>query len=199
MKATLGLLTDRVTFNAASGLAWEMHLRFAVGVDVRRLPLHVSLKQPFDCNDLPGLVRFAERFATDVAPVAVELMECEMWEQETSGVLSVQVAETGDLRALHDRLNHELAASFGPCPAPFDGAAYRFHLTLAAGQAPPDAWRAGLDFCRAQWQPLAFVARELALFVYDQDASGEWQYLTYHILPLGATEEQSDERFARAA
>jgi len=196
MKAAFALLADRETFNFVSRAAWQMHARHGLGIGARRLPPHVSLKQPFEIGHLEDLEAYAEEFAAGVAPFAVELDGWELWEYPAgtpeSGVLSLRVRQTPSLRALHDRLNAELAARFGEreTRADFDGETYRFHLTIAAGGGTIAAYRRAFAQCRNEPLPVqAFTARALAIFVYDDAARGpEWEYMTYRILPLPGAE-----------
>jgi len=48
VKATFALLPDLQTQNAVMEIAWELFQKRGAGLDVRRLPPHISLKQPFD-------------------------------------------------------------------------------------------------------------------------------------------------------
>ena len=189
MKAAFALLPDRETFNAVSKLSWQMHRSYHTGLAVRRLPPHVSLKQPFAMEDLEGLEEYMAFLAGSIAPFPITLTQCQLWETPDSGVLSRGVQENETLRALHDRLNTELTERFGERKADFDGPSYTFHMTIAAGGGSLETYREAFAECEALSRTPTFVTRELALFLYDNhDGKGEWEYLTYKILPLSGAE-----------
>jgi len=191
MKAAFALLTDTRVANLVSRTAWQLHRTHRLGLSVRRLPPHVSLKQPFDIEDLTGLDAYAETLARSLEPFTIELADYRLSEfpppVPTSSVLSIAVRETSFLRSLHNRLNHELTEHFGERPVPFDGDSYAFHLTIAAANGAVPAYREALAACsQLPPKPGQFETHELALFLYDNnDGQSEWEYLTYRILPLG--------------
>jgi 2'-5' RNA ligase len=183
MRATFALLASRDVENAVNRLAWEIHLCWKTGVQVRRLPAHVSLKQPFEIGDkLDVLEQVMAEWAAQLAPFQVTLTELVPW---TAG-LAYPVQETAHLRALHDRLNRELPTYFADPSALHDGAGYRFHLTVLLGGASPGTYRSIQQAYRDRPFISEFTTRDLAMFVYDQHPldSGSWEYLTYLVLPL---------------
>ena len=141
---------------------------------------HVSLKLPFNVTDLNAVLSFFDGFAASVPLPVLSLPRLALWtvpapDGET-GVLFFEVAETPELRTLHDRLNAELAERFVDTQAPFDGADYRFHLTLAAGGAPVAAYRQMLEKYRDRWTPTACRFKAIALAYFDDAASDKgWQ------------------------
>lgn len=56
MKATFALLANAEIHNLVRKLAWDNHQKYHTGIDVCRLPPHISLKQPFDISDLNRLL-----------------------------------------------------------------------------------------------------------------------------------------------
>ncbi len=188
VKAAIALLTDRDTANAVNKAAWEMHCAYRTGVFARRLPPHVSLKQPFEAGDLTALALWAAQFAASITPFDITLGDYQLWEQPQTATLSRQVVETPTLRGLHNRLNAELIADFGDTvQAEFDGDAYAFHLTVAAGEGSVEAYCAAFDERqRPGLTSQTFTARELALFVYENDdGRADWAYIVYATYPLG--------------
>jgi hypothetical protein len=62
MKAGLALLANRTVANAVNRLAWDVHMRWQIGVAARAYPAHISLKQPFELGTR------LERFSAMCAP-----------------------------------------------------------------------------------------------------------------------------------
>ena len=188
MKATFALLPDWDTQNLITALAWRLHLKHRTGLGVRRLPPHISLKQPFEIDDLGLLEEYASYLAASLSPLSLRLGGIQVFEGGPLPVLSFAVEDSERLRHLHARLNRDLAERFGERQGDFDGDAYQFHLTVAAGGAPAEVYHTII----AEFDQIAEVdgvvgLGVLALFTYDFDeVRQEWEYMTYKVLPLRA-------------
>ena len=183
MKCAVGLLFDNNLDYVVNALAWRVHCEDGLGIKCRRLPPHVSLKQPFeigDSNRLDGLVATLEGFIARIDPVPIEFGPLGSWES----ILGYPARPESWLRSQHIALNAMLAEQLDDPSAPFDGDAYRFHLTVAAGRVEPEIAR--LAAVRHGGTVLApAVPTRLGIFTYSQEpASGEWQYLCFRSLSL---------------
>lgn len=140
MKATFALLADHPTHNSVRKLAWQLHHAYEIGLRASRLPPHISLKQPFAIDDLATLEAYFDRFAAELSPFSVTLSDVHVISTPAGpaigGIVWLNVEEIPLLRQLHNRLNTELAAHFGNTSAPFDGADYQFHMTVAISEHP---------------------------------------------------------------
>ncbi|MHC4225662.1 MAG: 2'-5' RNA ligase family protein [Planctomycetota bacterium] len=187
MKAAITLFPDLETANFVRKLGWDLHLRYGIGTLARRVPPHVTLKQPFVAADLARLEEYVDELAQSIAPLDVRLstlgtVEAEI-EGNQAGIVWLEVEETPRLRALHDRINAELNARFGDTPAPYDGESYRFHITVSIGRASIEAFRT----IEAELSgPLDRACRlgELALLVYEEPLGPGAEFMTYKVLPL---------------
>lgn len=190
MKATFALLADNETHNLVRKLSWEIHQKYRTGIDVCRLPPHISLKQPFDIADVDALSAYMTELAQGLEPFQTLLTHLELIETTMdgfhTGILWLNVQETEFLRGLHERVNRELAVRFGNVPAEFDGADYHFHMTVAIGGQPIETYRTILDEFRNRLVNLSCTIRELVMFVYDERTAVNAGYMAYRILPLGA-------------
>jgi 2'-5' RNA ligase len=183
-KATLALIPDSSACNTIARLAWQVDQAYGTGLSVCRLPPHISLKQPFDCHNLDAMVDFATDFAQRIALREINTTELGLWETSDSGTLYLAVSQTAALKQLHHGLNSELSDKYGDRPADFDGDRYEPHITIASGGAPQDAYKRAYDELRARSLAISLVAQGLAVFAYTQKPNGEWEYMTYHIVPL---------------
>jgi 2'-5' RNA ligase len=186
MKATIALLPDLETQNVVSALAWELHLRCGLGLDVRRLPPHVSLRQPFEAPHLPDLLGFFRSFTATIPPLTFELQGFNLWPAgEESCVVSLAIAPPDDaLRQMHRRLITEMEARFGPTKADFDGDLYEFHVTIASGGAPLEGVRTFVEKMGSQ-VAISSSAEAASLFLYDRRSSDSlWEYLAYETIRL---------------
>ena len=190
MKATFALLADNETHNLVRKLSWDIHQKYRTGIDICRLPPHISLKQPFDISDLDALSDYVTELAQRLEPFQTLLSHLELIETTMdglhTGILWLNVQETESLRQLHERVDRELTARFGNARAEFDGAEYHFHMTVAIGGQPIEAYRRTLDEFKDRLVNAPCTVRELAMFVYDERAAVNAGYMTYRILPLGS-------------
>lgn len=195
MKATFALLADNEIHNLVRKLAWDIHRKYRTGIDVCRLPPHISLKQPFDISDADSLSAYMTELVQGLEPFPTLLTHLELIETTMdglhTGILWMNVQETEFLRQLHERVNRELAARFGNVPAEFDGADYHFHMTVAIGGQPVETYRRILDEFKNPLVNLPCMIRELVMFVYDERTAVNAGYMAYRILPLGVNHSMS--------
>ena len=190
MKATFALLADNQIHNLVRKLSWDIHQKYRTGIDVCRLPPHVSLKQTFDISDLDSLSKYMAELAKSIEPFQARLTHLELIDATIdgldSGILWLNVEETEFLRGLHNQLNKELAVRFGNVHAEYDGADYHFHMSVAIGGQPIEIYRTiWLDVFGDRLVDLHCTVRDLVMFVYDERSDVNAGYMTYMILPLG--------------
>jgi 2'-5' RNA ligase len=189
MKATFAFLTDNHIQNLVRKLSWDIHQKYRTGIDVCRLPPHISLKQTFDTSELDLLSEYMAELAQSIQPFQAHLTHLELVgatiDGLDSGILWLNVEETEFLRGLHNRLNEELTARFGNVPAEYDGADYHFHMSVAIGGQPIKTYRIILDEFKDRLVDLQYTVRDLVMFVYDERSDVNAGYMTYMILPLG--------------
>jgi 2'-5' RNA ligase len=195
MKATFALLADSETHNLIRKLSWDIHRKYRTGIDVCRLPPHISLKQPFDVSDLDSLSGYMAELAHALEPFQTLLTHLDLIETTMdglhTGILWLNVDETESLRGLHNRVNEELTARFGNAQAVFDGADYHFHMTVAIGGQPIETYRTILNEFKDRLVNLTCTVREIVMFVYDERTAVNAGYMTYRILPLSANHSLS--------
>jgi 2'-5' RNA ligase len=189
VRTAFALLADSEIHNAVRKLSWDIHQKYRTGIDVCRLPPHISLKQPFAISDAAALASYMTEFSASIDPFEAKLLRLELFEatidEIESGVLVLDVLETETLRGLHNRLNQELTARFGEVPAAFDGPDYHFHMTVAIGGVPVEAYRKIKDEFSERLVNIQYTVRELVMFIYDERYSLNAGYMTYMTLPLG--------------
>lgn len=189
MKATFAFLADNHIHNLVRKLSWDVHQKYRTGIDICRLPPHISLKQPFDISDLDALSKYMDELAQSIEPFQVRLPQLELIDATVdgleSGIIWLSVEETESLRGIHNRLNEELTACFGSVPAEYDGAGYHFHMSVAIGGQPIETYQKVLEEFKDRLVNLQYTVRDLVMFVYDERSALNAGYMTYKILPLG--------------
>jgi 2'-5' RNA ligase len=188
VKATFAFLADNEIHNLVRKLSWDIHQKYRTGIDVCRLPPHISLKQTFDISNLDSLSDYMAGLAGSIQPFQAHLTHLELVDATIdgleSGILWLNVEETEFLRGLHNRLNEELTTRFGNVPAEFDGDSYHFHMAVAIGGQPIETYRRILHEFKERHVNLQCMVRDLVMFVYDERSDVNAGYMTYMILPL---------------
>ena len=189
MKATFALLANNEIHNLVRKLSWDIHRKYRTGIDVTRLPPHISLKQPFDISALNLLEKYMTELAKSVTPFEVELTELQLIDATIegldTGILWLDVQETKILRQLHNRVNEELTVRFGDVHAAFDGPDYHFHMTVAIGGQPFETYQKIYDEFQTCLKDIRYTVQELVMFVYDEVFTMNTGYMAYMILPIG--------------
>ncbi len=189
MKATFALLASHEIHNLVRKLTWDIHRKYRIGIDVTRLPPHISLKQPFEISGLDRLEEYMTGLADSIPPFEVQLTGLESIEltldDSATGILWLNVQETTLLRQLHNRVNQELTSRFGEVPAAFDGPKYHFHMTLAIGNQPFETYQKIKDEFSGRLTNVHYIVQEMVMFVYDEMYTMNAGYMTYMIRPLG--------------
>lgn len=106
-----------------------------------------------------------------------------------SGVLSLRVKESKELRDMQKELFRKLEERFGPCPAEHDND-YVFHMTVALGRAPYENYEKAYHAMKADENlstkmcEESFMFSRLGLLYYDDDNICPGTYFCYKVLDL---------------
>jgi 2'-5' RNA ligase len=189
VKATFALLANYEVHNVVRKLSWDIHQKYQTGIDITRLPPHISLKQPFEVLDFHLLEEYMTDLAGSITPFEVILTGLQLIdvtiEGLDTGILWLNVRETKILRQLHNRVNKELQSRFGDVHAAFDGPDYHFHMTVAIGGQPIEIYQKIYDEFNACLKDVRYTVQELVMFGYDERFTMNAGYMTYMILPIG--------------
>lgn len=78
MRATFAFLADNQIHNLVRKSSWDIHQKYRTGIDVCRLPPHISLKQTFDISDLDSLSEYLADLAQGIEAFQVNLTHLEL-------------------------------------------------------------------------------------------------------------------------
>ena len=184
MKCALALLFDRRIEDLVNELAWKGHCTYGLDISCRKLPAHVSLKQPFHVGvgleSLNKVLPLFERFAKRLTPIPITFSKLKCWRD----VVQYPAGPDEWLRKQHNALNALLAKHLTDPSAPFDGDAYRFHMTISIGGATTEIIRASTRELGKASMPTA-VPTHLGVFAYTNEGGpGGGSYLTIRSFPL---------------
>ena len=190
MKAAIALLADYRVQNFARRVVFDLERRHGIGFLGSLLPAHVSLKQPFEFEDMGKLEAYFDALAASIQPfeIAFDRFYHSAWAGH--GILGLNVVETDTLRGLHNRIVSELKGLFADTTAAHDGGGYHFHLTVELGQiAGADVYQQYFDSLPDKKVTLRCVVHELALFYYS-GAARPGSFMVYRVLPLGVDDAE---------
>lgn len=187
MKATIVYLADTETENYGGRLMLGLHKIAGMGFEAARLPLHVSLKQPFKVPGLDEIEDFFDGFSQKRRPEILEFEELQVCESSVfgydSGCLSLKLREAGRLREIQRELFEGLEERFGKCPAEHDED-YVFHMTVAIGGAPFQEYQRAYAVMKEADYGRKAVFDRLGLFLYDGDEIRTGRYFCYKTAKL---------------
>ncbi len=178
MKAAIALILEGEAHAAVRRVALELHKQHGYGLSAAQLPVHVSLKQPFQISSLAEIETFFDAFAKKLEPINLTLPTLEFF--HVDGVLTayLDVLEDAKLRPIHNRLNAELEHQFGNTQAPFDGETYHFHATAVMEYENPKTLEAQ-KLRSGERFDISTTASNLGLFIYTRDDFALASYVVY--------------------
>ena len=183
MKAAIVLLADHEAHNRARRMAFELEQKYHIEFLASRLPVHISLKQPFSFESMERLESYFDSLAAQIVPFQIELDGIYYTGEGSYGILGMNAKETTTLRRLHNQLNRELGQLFADTSAPHDGDEYHFHMTIELGEiGKVNPYRSYFDTLINKGVRLAFLAKYIALFYYTGEEHGS--FMNYKVLPL---------------
>jgi 2'-5' RNA ligase len=185
MKAAIALLSDHAVQNVARRMVYEICQHSEIKFLGSLLPAHVSLKQPFNFENMEALEGWFESFSKQVAPLHIELERVYYEQWDDFAIVGLDVRETPTLRLLHEKINRELKDVVRDPSAPYDGEEYHFHLTVELGKVgeanPFKQFYGSLPDKRVD---LSFRAEYIALFLYPYEPIESGSFICYKVLPL---------------
>jgi 2'-5' RNA ligase len=185
MKAAIVLLSDFTVQNRARRMVFELNARHGVQFYASLLPAHVSLKQPFEFEDMDALEAYFDGLAARTAPFRIDLDRVYYEEWSGYAILGLSVVETPRLRGLHEQINTELAGLFKDTRAAHDGSGYHFHLTVEMGPtAGGNGFREYYQGLSSPQINLSFTAAQLGLFYYSGADIKAGSFISYRVQPL---------------
>ena len=186
-RAAIAILADFTTHNIARRMVYEMNRHAPIDFFGSLLPAHVSLKQPFEFEEMGRLEAWFDSLARRMAPFTIELDRVYYSEWDGSGIIGLNVVETPILRALHNLINRELKDVVAHPSAAHDGETYAFHMTVELGPVGVDnPYKAFFDGLKDKRLALSFTAQHLALFYYSGELIRPGNFHTYRVMPFGS-------------
>jgi 2'-5' RNA ligase len=194
MKAAIVLIASNEGENFGRKMMLRAHRAGGMGFEMARLPQHVSLKQTFIIPSLERVEAFFDEFVKKMKPMKIEFEQIDVFPNTSlggvpSGVMSLRVKETPELKNAQMLLFDELYKEFGPCPSEHDDD-YIFHMTVAIGGAPFENYQKAWDSLTSDEEIIkelkeqSYVFDKLGLFYYDDDNIVPGTYFNYKVVDI---------------
>ena len=191
MKAAIVLIASNEGENFGRKMMLRAHRAGGMGFEMARLPQHVSLKQTFIIPSLERVEAFFDEFVKKMKPMKIEFEQIDVFPNTSlggvpSGVMSLRVKETPELKNAQMMLFDELNKEFGPCPAEHDDD-YIFHMTVAIGGAPFENYQKAWECLTSDEEIIkelkeqSYVYDKIGLFYYDDDNIVPGTYFSYKV------------------
>ena len=191
MKAAIVLIANNEGENFGRKMMLRAHRAGGMGFEMARLPQHVSLKQTFSIPSLERVEKFFDEFVKKIKPIRIEFEQIDIFPNNSlggvpSGVMSLRVIETPEIKNTQLFLFDELNKEFGPCPAEHDDD-YIFHMTVAIGGAPFENYQKAWECLVSDEEIIkelkeqSYVFDKLGLFYYDDDNIVPGTYFSYKV------------------
>lgn len=160
MTIGFAILPDSGLHNYIRGL--QLRLNQKLGIRLSRQSPHITIKSPFETNDLQAHIDYLEQLAPQIDPFDIR---CSGFGTFGKQVLFLRVADNPDLLALHNRILKDLDNQFGIQAHEFEGENVVFHASIA-GFRESENIEDALAFLKTEHPELVFKARELGVFFH---------------------------------
>jgi 2'-5' RNA ligase len=180
MKCTFALLVNKKIHNFIRKKALEMHLETGCGFYAAQLPPHISLKQPFEIDDLKKAEDYFDKLSKSIKPFSITFGPTFVWKN----VFALDVVDNPELREYHNKINSELKELFENTSALHDGDSYAFHATIAIDRKDDSVFSEVYEKVKDETVSLEYVADKIVMFYYDEDNCEGGTFITYKINEL---------------
>ena len=177
MKIGFAIMLSNEAHNFIRNTQLDLHLQ--VGTGLARQAPHITIKSPFDIEDITPYQKYLHQLSQSIQPFEVR---CQGFGHFGQNVLFLDVAENEELKALHWRILNELEVKFGQKPHQFEGENVKFHASIA-GFNQPDLFEKANSFLSGQEPDFTFMAKTFGLFYYLGSGNGWIVNSRYDLLP----------------
>lgn len=160
MKIGYGILLDTATHNFVRKLQLELHQE--TGIGLARQPPHITLKSPFDIEDISSFSEHLSRLASKLSSFAIEIQGFGTFGER---VLYLDVLPNKRLDNLHELILNEMNSNFDIPPGEFEGPNIKFHISIAGFQKAAH-FQAAQQYIGRYQPAFSFPLTELGLFYY---------------------------------
>ena len=181
MKCTFALLVDDKIHNLMRKKALKMHFETGCGFYAAQLPPHISLKQPFEIDDLKKAEDYFDKLSKSIRPFSITVGPTFVWKN----LFALDVAENPELRECHNKINRELKEIFENPSALHDGDSYAFHATIAINRKDDSVFSEVYGKVKDEAVSFEYTPDKIAMFYYDDDKYEGGTFITYKIDELG--------------
>lgn len=168
MKIGFGILLDDESYNYARKLETELCEKFGLCWGLKQDP-HITIKAPFDTDNLEPFVKYFEELAKNVNQFEIELIGFNYFE---SKVIFLDVKENYKLKKLHLKILKDMKQKFDIGANEYEGKKIKFHSSIVLEDVTKRKFEKARKYLKKYNPKLKFKAKYLGIFYYLGKAAG---------------------------
>jgi 2'-5' RNA ligase len=146
----------------------QLELHQVIGIGLPRQTPHITIKSPFEINDIKNHVEYIEDLSLRIKPIDIEF---DGFGTFGNKVIFLNVKENQELHNLHWKIIHEVKEKFNLTPHEFEGENIKFHASIA-GFNNEDTFRRAYKLLSKYQPDYNFKVTELGIFYYLGEEKG---------------------------
>lgn len=160
------ILLDDNCHNFIRQIQLELHQHIGIGL-ARQSP-HITIKSPFETNDIQKHIDYLEKLSKEIRPFEITFAGFGSFEKK---VIFLDVLENIDLTRLHHRILRDVKTRFDLEPHKLEGKNVRFHASIA-GFSQEEQFLESKLYCNRYKPDFRFRITTLGLFCYLGEKQG---------------------------
>ena len=140
----------------------QVELNQELGFRISRQSPHVTIKTPFEVEEIEPLTQYLENLAKEIQPFPIRLKGFGYFGEQ---VIFLDVEEKDSLNQLHWRILNDLKEEFAIEPHQFEGDNVKFHASVA-GYSDPEDFQNAQNYLKRYQPDFQFQATTLGIFYH---------------------------------
>ena len=140
----------------------QIELNQNLGFRISRQSPHITIKAPFDVEEIALFSRYLEDLANEIQPFDLQLKGFGNFGEQ---VIFLDVEENNALSQLHWRILNDLESQFSIEKHPFEGENVKFHASIAGYSNPAD-FKKAQNYLEKYQPDFQFQVKTLGIFYH---------------------------------
>ncbi len=170
MRIGFAILLDDESHNFARQMELELCEKCGLCWGLRQSP-HITIKGPFDTDELEPFAKYLENFAKHFEPFEIELDGFNYFEGK-SNVIFLDVKENPRLKEIQSKIISDLRKKFHIEPYEIEFNGWKFHSTLATVDVSKEKLAKAKKYLKQFHPRFKFLAKTIGIFYYLGEEAG---------------------------
>ena len=176
MTIGFAILLDSSSHNFIRSVQLELHQN--LGLRLARQSPHITIKVPFEINEMAPMVEYFDQLAEKMESFPIELIGFNHFNKR---VIYLEVDSNSVLTRWHHQILRDLKTEFGLDPHEFEGTNVKFHASLV-GVNDSDQFESVMNYLNRYFPNFRFQAKQLAIFYH---LGGERGWIVNRVKQMG--------------